>query len=180
MIKKSLILIASLVTISWSAGAGFRVSAVDAEIMGAGPGAGVHAIWDVTRVLQFYPSIDIWHSSVVSGGYHTYYDNGTWVDFTGDQTHKVTEISFNVDFRLVFLNAMIRPFIGLGGAPVFTADSWQPGLSGYMWGPGFNLFAGMDFRYLENYQFFIEIRGKMGSEYGVAKLSVGTTFGKLK
>ena len=180
MIRKALLLVASFITLSCAAGAGFKVSLVDAEIMGPGPGAGIHAMVDVTRVFQLYPSIDVWYGSEGSDGYHTYYDNGTWVDFTGYQTHRVTEVSFNLDMRFVLLKTKIRPYFGFGGAPVLTMDSWQPGLSGHIWGPGFNLFAGIDLRYMENNLFFIEARGKMGSEYGVAKLSIGTTFGKFK
>jgi hypothetical protein len=180
MIRKTLLFVTTLIALSYAAGAGFKASLVDAEIMGVGPGAGIYAIMDVTRVFQLYPSIEVWSGSNGSDGYHTYYDNGTWVDFTGKQTHRIVEASLNLDMRFVLLKTKIRPFFGFGGAPVLTVDSWKPGLSGHIWGPGFNLFVGIDLRYWDNYMFFIEARGKMGSEYGVAKLSIGTTFGKLK
>lgn len=143
-----------------------------AFINNVGPGFGVGGHLLVGRYpIFFYPNIDFWYA------WHNYeydvWDHDHWDHYVATDYH-LYEMSFNMDAKFAIVVSPVSPYMGFGLCPVIT--SFDDGHHNSYANFGFNAFGGIGFGINRSTSCFFEIRGKMGNDYNVLKMSFGMTF----
>ena len=185
MIRKIFLLIALVSCLAYSSGGGLKLSFVAAEDIGPSIGIGGHGIIDLNKYLSLYPNLEFWYGTDNDHWYRYPYPNRPPDPWDDDYWRyykwyevDVFEISINVDFRFYFpVTSRVGPFVGGGIAPIITIINWEEhNYSDTDFGAGLNILGGVDFP-VGNHTGFVEMKGKVGSEFNVFKLTFGITFG---
>jgi hypothetical protein len=135
-------------------------------------GSDVVALFDLNRVIKFYPSLDFWYN----GGQADQFYNGYYN--VACKWYCIYELSLNADLAFILLQKPLPIYLGYGVAPVvITNENWNSFFSGYTGvNACFNIFAGVMIPFGKTHTGMIEIRGQLGKPYCLLKVSLGTIF----
>ena len=151
---------------------GLKFNVVMPQEVGSGLGFNGFGLIEINRNFYFYPNLDMWFTS--DNNYNYYYDNR----YYNNSDYQLTVLSFNIDFALTTHGKSLRPYIGMGFAPVMAWTHWHyyPYEDGYNdFGAGVNMFGGLLVP-AGGQTIIFELRGQIIQNYNSVKLGVGLDF----
>lgn len=171
--KKFFIFIALLFHTALSANSmGLKFELVMPDAYEAGMGINGYGLIEINRNFYFYPNLDIWFSHDHSHEY--YYDHRYYYD----SDFRLTVFSFNADFAFMAPGRSVRPYIGMGFAPVMVYGHWHdyPHEDSYSeLEAGINMFGGLLVP-ASRQTIIFELRGQMLDHCNSIKLCIGLDF----
>jgi hypothetical protein len=151
---------------------GLKFELVMPEAYGSGMGINGFGLMEINRNFYFYPNLDIWFSQDHS--YDYYYDRRYYYN----SDFQITVFSFNADFAIIASGRSVRPYIGMGFAPVMIYGHWHeyPYEDSYNdLEAGINMFGGL--LVPAGHQTIIfELRGQVLQHYNSMKIGIGLNF----
>lgn len=153
---------------------GLRLDIVSPQSHDAGVGIDGFALIDINRNFYFYPNVGFWFSSDNHHDY--YYENHHYYD----SDFQIWTVAFNADFMGVLPTGRVKPYIGMGVAPILGYEHWH--YNDYRYEDhhndmeiGINVFGGLMFP-IGRQSVLFELRGQVADYYSSVRMSFGLNF----
>jgi len=165
--KKIIFVILVLVNVCLASNSyGLKLQLVVPDVYQTSIGFNGFALVEINKLVYFYPNLDFWFSSD-----HNYYDRHYY--YYVDQNVRV--MSFNIDFAVMLPGRTMRPYFGLGLAPVIGWGNWYYDERYNECEAAMNLFCGLKLP-IGSQRLFFELRGQFANQFSSLKMCFGISF----
>jgi hypothetical protein len=149
---------------------GLKLQLVVPDIYQTSIGFNGFALVEINKLVYFYPNLDFWFSS---DHHYYYYDKHNYYYSYVDRSVRV--MAFNVDFAIMLPGRSVRPYFGLGLAPVIGWGNWYYDEHYSEVEAAMNLFCGIKLP-LGRQRLFFELRGQFANQFSSFKMCFGISF----